>query len=65
MVRRYGGEVDREVTPLAPQDSARLARRLAAYACSLAGEDSYGVVPIPLSQAMGYLQAPAGAVVRA
>eukprot|EP00969_Alexandrium_andersonii_P336938 14892974-Alexandrium_andersonii.AAC.1 len=65
MVRRFRGEVDPAVASLAPQDSARVARRLAQYARSLAEPDMYGMVPIPLSQARGYLQIPAGAIVRA
>eukprot|EP00969_Alexandrium_andersonii_P275663 12182791-Alexandrium_andersonii.AAC.1 len=44
---------------------ARLARRLAGYARARAHEGTYGVVPIALSEAMRYLGAPAGAVVRA
>eukprot|EP00969_Alexandrium_andersonii_P242876 10729553-Alexandrium_andersonii.AAC.1 len=65
MVRRFRGEVNPEVASLAPEDSARLARRLAAYDRSQAGEDTYGVAPIPLSGAMDYLGAPAGAIIRA
>eukprot|EP00969_Alexandrium_andersonii_P344953 15248120-Alexandrium_andersonii.AAC.1 len=62
MVRRYRGEVSDEVANVAPDDMARLARRLAGYARSRASDDSYGVVPIALSEAMGDLGAPAGAV---
>eukprot|EP00969_Alexandrium_andersonii_P329350 14552992-Alexandrium_andersonii.AAC.1 len=43
----------------------RLSRRLAGLARSRASEDTCGVVPIALSEAMGYLGAPAGAAVRA
>eukprot|EP00969_Alexandrium_andersonii_P154526 6831015-Alexandrium_andersonii.AAC.1 len=65
MVRRFRGEVNEEVANLAPDDMARLARRLAAYARAQAREDTYGVAPVALSEAMGYLGVPAGAVVRA
>eukprot|EP00969_Alexandrium_andersonii_P229398 10131630-Alexandrium_andersonii.AAC.1 len=43
---------------------ARLARRLVGFARSRATEDTFGVAPIALSEAMGYLGVPAGAVVR-
>eukprot|EP00969_Alexandrium_andersonii_P218927 9669574-Alexandrium_andersonii.AAC.1 len=65
MVRRFGGEVNEEVASLAPDDMARVARRLAAYARAQAHGGVYGVAPIALSEAMGYLGVPAGAVVRA
>eukprot|EP00969_Alexandrium_andersonii_P163247 7216913-Alexandrium_andersonii.AAC.1 len=44
---------------------ARLARRLAGYARPHAHEGTYRVALIALSEAMGYLGVPAGAVVRA
>eukprot|EP00969_Alexandrium_andersonii_P293701 12981214-Alexandrium_andersonii.AAC.1 len=65
MARRFRGEVNEEVASLAPDDVARLARRLAGYAHARAHEGTVGVAPIVLSAAMGYLGVPAGAAVRA
>eukprot|EP00969_Alexandrium_andersonii_P340800 15063796-Alexandrium_andersonii.AAC.1 len=65
MARRFRGEVNDEVANVAPGDMARLARRLAGFARSLASEDTFGVAPIALSDATGYLGVLAGAVVRA
>eukprot|EP00969_Alexandrium_andersonii_P159551 7049633-Alexandrium_andersonii.AAC.1 len=65
MVRRYRGEVSDEVANVAPDDLARLGRRLAGYARSRSSDEHYGVTPIALSEAMGYLGVPAGAVMRA
>eukprot|EP00969_Alexandrium_andersonii_P000040 1813-Alexandrium_andersonii.AAC.1 len=60
MALRVRGHVPEAIASLAPQDSARLAHRLAHRGAGpLQGR------PISLAQAMGYLQAPAGAIARA
>eukprot|EP00969_Alexandrium_andersonii_P268201 11851699-Alexandrium_andersonii.AAC.1 len=45
MVRRYRGEVADEVANVAPDDLARIGRRLAAHARTRGSEENYGVIP--------------------
>eukprot|EP00969_Alexandrium_andersonii_P293395 12968050-Alexandrium_andersonii.AAC.1 len=67
MVRRRRRGVAEETPTLAPDDNARLARRLSGYNCrhmDAAGEGD-DTLAIALSAAMAYLQVSASSVARA
>eukprot|EP00969_Alexandrium_andersonii_P288999 12774052-Alexandrium_andersonii.AAC.1 len=59
MVRRRRCDAADETPTLAPEDNARLARRLSAYAFRHLEGTEDDTIAVALSEAMAYLQVPA------